>query len=76
LTQNNTFSHLTTKFSRFYFFPSAVLAVIGYSKGFGHLYKILGKNFCDSGVDCGGKAVDSVVLIREFRQKCKATNFI
>jgi hypothetical protein len=71
LTQNNTFSHLTTKFSGFYFFPSILLAVTGYSKGFGRLYKIPGKIFCDSGVDYGGKAVDSVGLRQELRRNTK-----
>jgi hypothetical protein len=66
LTQNNTFSHLTTKFSGFYFFPSILLAVTSSSKGFGHYMKYLEKNICDLGVDCGGKAVDSVGLVQKF----------
>jgi len=47
------------------------MAVTGYGKGFGHLPKILEKNFCDSSVDYGGKAVDSVGLTLKFRQNTK-----
>ena len=48
-----------------------MLAVTNSSKGFGHLYKMSSKNICDLGVDCSGKAVDSVSLRVEFSRNAK-----
>jgi hypothetical protein len=39
LTQNNTFSHLTTKFLRFYFFHNVLYAESQGGKGFGQVWE-------------------------------------